>query len=114
MLQRAAVDVNVPAQVGNVETRKRRFARKAERLEARVSAQQKAVLQRAAELRGMTLTEFVVASSQAAAERAIQDDEMIKLSVRDREVFVAALLNPPAPNERLLRAARRYKETFRK
>jgi uncharacterized protein (DUF1778 family) len=32
------------------------------------------------------------------------------LSVRDREVFVSALLNPPAPGARLRKAARRYKE----
>jgi uncharacterized protein (DUF1778 family) len=32
------------------------------------------------------------------------------LSEKDRELFVAALLNPPAPNEKLRKAARRYKQ----
>ena len=41
------------------------------RLEARVSAAQKSLLQQAAALSGRTLSEFVVASAQDAARRVI-------------------------------------------
>lgn len=47
---------------------------------------------------------------QKAAKRAIQEHEMMILSVRDREVFVEALLNPPNPSDKLRSAAQRYKQ----
>ncbi len=83
-----------------------------ERLEARVSAEQKRLFQYAADVRGLTLTDFVLSSVQAAATRAIQEHDVLTLSARDRELFVQTLLNPPAPNDRLLAAARRYREMF--
>ncbi|MGH6959741.1 MAG: DUF1778 domain-containing protein, partial [Dongiaceae bacterium] len=42
---------------------------RAERLEARISRDQKTLFQRAAELQGRTLTDFVVSSAQDAAVR---------------------------------------------
>lgn len=50
---------------------------------ARISADQKRLLQRAADIRGQTLTEFVVSAAQDAATRAIVDQEVIELSLRD-------------------------------
>jgi len=85
-------------------------AGKAERLEARITPAQKEILQHAAELEGRSLTDFVVSSAQAAARRIIHEHEILLLSAKDREVFVNALLNPPAPNDKLRRAARRYKQ----
>ena len=38
--------------------------------------------------------------------RTVRDREAMTLSARDREVFVAALLNPPTPGPRLRKAAR--------
>jgi len=83
---------------------------KAERLEARISLVQKELLQRAAELEGRSLTDFVVSSAQAMAKRIIHEHEILLLSAKDREVFLNALLNPPAPNEKLRRAAHRYQQ----
>ncbi|MGA1995912.1 MAG: DUF1778 domain-containing protein [Bryobacteraceae bacterium] len=85
-------------------------AGKAERLEARITPAQKEILQHAAELEGRSLTDFVVSSAQAAARRIIHEHEILLLSAKDREVFVNALLNSPAPNDKLRRAARRYKQ----
>lgn len=79
------------------------------RLEARVSAEQKALFQQAATLSARTLSEFVVASAQEAATRIIQTHETITLT-RDEQIrFVSALLDAPAPNERLNQAARQYR-----
>jgi uncharacterized protein (DUF1778 family) len=86
-----------------------RPALRSERLEARVRADLKQLLQRAAALRGSTLSEFLVSSAREAAERAIREHEIITLSVRDGEAFVQALLNPPEPNEALRAAARRHR-----
>lgn len=83
-----------------------------DRLEARVSREQKELFQRAADLLGLTLTDFMISSMQNAAVRAIQEHEMMTLTGRDREVFVAALLNPPEPSERLRAATQRYKQAM--
>ncbi len=83
-----------------------------ERLEARISRDQKALFQRAAELQGRTLTDFVVSSLYEVAVRTIEEMQIIRLSAEDSRAFADALLNPRAPNERLRAAARRYMETM--
>jgi len=78
------------------------------RLEVRVSAAQKSLLQHAAALSGRTLSEFVVTSAQDAARRVIAEHESIRLSREEQQAFVQALLQPPEPNARLKRAAKAY------
>ena len=77
---------------------------KRERLEARVSPEQKALIERAAPLEGRSVTDFLVRSAQREAERVIREREVMALSLRDSVAFVQALLDPPPPNE-ALRAA---------
>ena len=80
------------------------------RLEARISTDLHAMLKRAAELQGRTMTDFVVAAVQDAAQRAIEQAEVIRLSLADQECFAHALLSPPQPSATLERAfARRNK-----
>jgi len=67
------------------------------------------MIERAAALRGTTVTEFVVASAQQAAADTIKDFEVLTLRDQARKVFVNAILNPPHPNETAGAAARRYK-----
>ena len=63
-----------------------------ERLEARVSRDQKALFQRAAELQGRTLTDFMIASVHDAAVRVIEETrETIRLSAADSRAFAEAL-----------------------
>ena len=78
------------------------------RLEARISPETKALLQKAADLEGRSLTDFVVSSVQAEAHRVIQKHQMLKLNVEDSKAFVDAILNPPKPNNALQSAALRY------
>ncbi len=80
------------------------------RLEARISLAQKARLQRAAALSGRTLSEFVLASAQEAADRVIASHDSIQLSRDEQQAFVAALLNPPAPSPRLQQAAALFRK----
>jgi len=82
------------------------------RLEARISPETKALLQKAADLQGRTLTDFVVASVQAEALRVIETHQTLKLSLEDSEAFVDALLNPPKPNDALKTATERYKRVI--
>jgi uncharacterized protein (DUF1778 family) len=80
------------------------------RLEARISAELHATLKRAAELQDRTLTDFVIAAAQEAAQRAIEQAGVIRLSIADQERFARALLLPPKPKPALARAfARRRK-----
>ncbi len=78
------------------------------RLEARLTASQKAVLRQAADARGVTLTAFVVSSAYEAAVRSLQAARVIELGGRDQAAFVAALTKPARPNRRLRDAATRH------
>ena len=82
------------------------------RLEARLPHDVMARLKRAAEIQGRTLTDFVVAAADEAACRAIQETEIIRLSIEGQRQIAAAILNPPAPTPALKRAAKRYRELF--
>ncbi|WP_293867614.1 DUF1778 domain-containing protein [uncultured Alsobacter sp.] len=87
---------------------KNRVAVRTERLEARVSSDQKDLFVRAAELQGRTLTDFVIASVHEAAVRTLADLQAIKLSEGESRAFAEALLNPREPSARLKEAAQRY------
>jgi len=82
---------------------------KRERLEARLTPEQKALLQQAAALEGTSLTDFVMRSAQRAAEQVIRDHVVLTLAASESQSFVAALLDPPAPNAALRAAAEHYK-----
>jgi len=80
------------------------------RLEARISTELHAMLKRAAEIQGRSLTDFVVSAVQEAAQRAIEQGEVVRLSLADSERFAQAILSPPDPSLALERAfARRRK-----
>ncbi len=81
-----------------------------ERLEARLTRDQKKYIERAAHIKGTSVSDFVVLSAADAALRTIREQEVMILSERDREVFAQALLNPPSPGRRLAAAAKRYKK----
>ena len=82
---------------------------RAQRLETRVTAEQKNLIERAAALQGRTITDFVLTSVQDAARRTIGEHQQLELSVRDSEAFVEALLNPRPINDRLRDTVRRYR-----
>ena len=69
-----------------------RTRRPSARLEARVTPEQWALFQRAADLRGHGLTDFMLAALQDAAEETIRAHDVITLSARDRLAFAEAIL----------------------
>jgi len=83
---------------------------KAYRFDARLNEGQKVLIQKAADLEGRTMTDFVLRSAEAAAERTLQDRVMLLLSARETEVFVEAILNPAKPGHVLRTAAGYYSE----
>ena len=82
------------------------------RFDARLDEDQKTLIQRAADLEGRTMTDFVLHSAEAAAERTIQERVMSILSARETEAFVNAILNPPEPGPVLRAAAQAYKKSL--
>ena len=79
-------------------------------LEARISTDLHTMLKRAAELQGRTMTDFVVAAVQAAAQRAIEQAEGVRLSLADQESFAQARLLPPQSAPALDRAFERRRK----
>jgi uncharacterized protein (DUF1778 family) len=92
--------------------KKRLTSHKSERLEARLSTELKKLFQEAANLHGITMTDFVIRSAQEAAKRVVQEREVMRLGELDRRVFVSALLNPPKPSSRLRSAVENYKKVL--
>ena len=88
----------------------KRFIRKAMRVEARLNAEQKRRIEHAANLRGTSVSEFMISSADQAARKTIEQHEVWTLSDRDREVFMKTLLRPPAPTARMKAAVRRYRK----
>jgi uncharacterized protein (DUF1778 family) len=80
------------------------------RIEARIAPDALAVVKRAAEIQGRSVSDFVVAAAQEAAHRTIEETQIIRLSVEDQRAFAEAILNPPEPTPALRRAAARYHE----
>jgi uncharacterized protein (DUF1778 family) len=83
---------------------------KRDRMHLRLDARTKRKLERAAAYEETSVSDFVLANAVAAAERVIDSREKITFSAKDWDIFYDALVNPPEPNERLKKAARRYRE----
>ena len=81
-----------------------------QRLEARVTPEQKEIIERAACVQGRTVTDFVVSALQEAAKQAIEEHTLWRLTQEQHKVFIAALQRSPAPNPKLRAAHKRFLE----
>jgi uncharacterized protein (DUF1778 family) len=86
-----------------------RQSRKIERIEARIHSEQRRRIERAAALKGTSISDFIVSTLDDAAKRTIQEHETWTLSARDSQAFMNAMVNPAPPSPRLRAAIRRYK-----
>lgn len=80
------------------------------RLEVRLPESIHALLRQAAALQGRSISDFVVSSAREAAERAIAEHDVIKLSVADQQRFAMELLAPLPAAAALKRAADRHRD----
>ena len=78
------------------------------RIEARIAPDALVVVKRAAELQGRSVSDFVVAAAQEAAQRTIEETQIIRLSVEDQRAFAEAILNPPLLTPAMERAVKRH------
>ena len=79
------------------------------RVEARIAPEALAIVRRAAELQGRSVSDFVVSAAQEAARKTVAEMEVIHLSLEAQARFVGLLLQPPAPAKALLRALGRHR-----
>jgi uncharacterized protein (DUF1778 family) len=82
------------------------------RIDVRLRPDQKTFIEKAAAIQGISVTEFILQNALENAMRTIREYETWTLERSDAELFLATLLNPPAPGTRLLRAAAQYKERY--
>ena len=80
------------------------------RLEARIDPEVHALLKRAAEIQGRTLSDFVVSAAQDAALQTIERAGVIQLSLEDQQRFAAELIDPSPLAPAMERAIQRHKE----
>jgi len=84
------------------------------RLEARISPDALATVKRAAEIQGRSLSDFVVAAAQDAAQRTIEETQVIRLALADQRALVRSLLAPPAPTPALRKARTAHRRLIQK
>lgn len=80
------------------------------RIEARIAPDALAVVRRAAELQGRSVSDFVVAAAQEAATHVIEEAQIIRLSVEDQRAIAEAILNPLPLTPAMERAVARHRE----
>ncbi len=80
------------------------------RISLRIRSSDKALLMRAVAYAHTDLTDFVLRNALYAAKNVIDQAERVSLSERDSMRVLDALENPPAPNAKLLAAARALPE----
>jgi len=89
------------------------IAKRTERLDARVTKEEKRVIETAASLRGISVTDLMRTTITDAANKIIRENEILTLSERERQAFVQALMNPRRPNDAAIAAVRRYRREVR-
>lgn len=81
-----------------------RAAAKTSRIEARITPEALAVVRRAAEIQGRSVSDFMVAAAREVAEHTIRETQIVRLSVADQEMLFEMLQRPPEPSAALERA----------
>ena len=70
----------------------------------------KAKIEKAAALRGMTVTSFINGALEMAADKTLSRIEARELTERDSAALLAMLSKPARPNAALSKAAQRHRE----
>ena len=78
------------------------------RMSLRIRPEEKSLLLRAVALKHTDLTDFVIHHAVRAAKAVIEQADHLQLSERDSLRVLDLLENPPAPNARLVAAARAF------
>jgi uncharacterized protein (DUF1778 family) len=85
-----------------------------ERIDVRLRPEQKADIEMAAHIKGLTITDFIIQNAVTNAKQTIREYESWTLERPDAEIFAAALMESAALGPKLTQTAKRYKERFLK
>jgi uncharacterized protein (DUF1778 family) len=82
------------------------------RIDLRVTQEQKALLEQAAALKGVSLSAYAILHLLPLAQQDIAAQERLTLSDRDRDLLMDALDNPPALQGSLKSAIAKHREKY--
>ena len=82
------------------------------RIDLRVTSEQKALLERAASLHGVSLSAYTLLNLLPIAQRDIENQETLTLTSRDRDLFLSALENPTPLKGKLKSAIASYRQKY--
>jgi uncharacterized protein (DUF1778 family) len=100
--------VGMPIALERPRTRKR------ERLVARATAEDKAIISQAAAIADQSVGSFILSEARKAAEKPLENRQPIVLNLEQSRRLVEALLAPPRPpTKRMIAAMRAYKATVK-
>ena len=89
-------------------------AKREARINFRLSNELKQTIEDAAAEMGQSVSDFAVSTLVQTARRILHDQQVTRLSDRDRQRFVSILDDSASkPNDALLAAAKRYKKQVR-
>lgn len=82
-----------------------------DRIDIRISKEQKELIKYASDLSGFkNLTEFIIYSVNKETKNVIIENNQVLKSLEDKKIFLKAILNPPSPNNKLIKASLKYKK----
>lgn len=81
------------------------------RIDIRISKDQKEIIQYASRLLGFkSVSEYIISYISKNSKEIVYENSQILKSLEDKQIFVEALINPPAPNAELKKAQLNYKK----
>lgn len=82
-------------------------ALKKQRIDLRLNEDDKSMIEEAAAITNQSISQFMVSTASARAAEVIDQHRRLILNEESWNLVMDALSNPPAPNDRLKRAAKR-------
>jgi uncharacterized protein (DUF1778 family) len=82
------------------------------RLELRLKPEDKSTLEHAAEMRGVSVSSYLLSHALIAARKELDEMATLVLSNADRDLILKLMAKPPKPNAALKRAIKRYKKRY--
>lgn len=82
------------------------------RIDLRVTKEQKALLEEAASIKGVSLSAYTLIHLIPLAQQDIENRERLVLSNRNRDLFISALENPPKLKGKLSSAIANYQDKY--
>ncbi|AFY87772.1 MAG: hypothetical protein CLLPBCKN_004700 [Chroococcidiopsis cubana SAG 39.79] len=85
---------------------------KDKRVDLRLTQEQKELLERAAALKGISVSAYTLFHVLPAAKQDLDSHERLILSNRDRNLFISAMENPPELKGKLKSAIAQYRAKY--